>query len=152
MGSTFTAATVLTATTPTRPDRIVSTSVQLAAVDYLARLRSEARFILELWAVKPDTIDSVVLSLSELYTNVATHVPGPCTVIIRLTPERLRLTVRDSSLVIPDIPEDPTASLLSEHGRGLAIVAAYADKFFFQRADSRYGSGKSANADWEMAA
>lgn len=154
--STLTLETPASATLPRHPHRILSTSLEYAVETYIRTLRIESHTMLTHWQIREDIVDALVLSLSELYTNVVRHVPaGPCTVTLLLYSNTLRLTVRDSSRFIPPIPVTPETYLLGvdgEGGRGLGMVAAYADRFHFQPMESRYGPGKVAVADWDVAA
>lgn len=137
--------------------QILAMSVQCAADADLSDIRRCAETFLRLWRVEADQVHAVALCLSELFTNVVVHVPGsPCTVALRLTAALIRLTVRDSSLVVPTIPAEPQECLFGspwgESKRGLCMVALYADRFRFDPVMSRFGHGKTAVAEWGEAA
>lgn len=143
--------------TPQPGNRLLTYSYDHVAESHLASLRAETQVLLGLWNVGRDTADSALLALSELYANVVTHVPGcrRCTVVLRLRGSVLELRVRDDGVTVPAIPPDPQAQLLSnegESGRGLCLVAAFADRFWFEPVRHRSVLGKTAVVEWCAAA
>jgi anti-sigma regulatory factor (Ser/Thr protein kinase) len=64
------------------------------------------------------------LCTSELVTNVHLHTTGSAMIRIRLTPARLRVSVFDESAALPVVPG---TGLSACWGRGLALVAEFAD-------------------------
>ncbi|MFD0552478.1 ATP-binding protein [Streptomyces rectiviolaceus] len=100
----------------------------LAEPEEVAALRRIMRLHLNLWGL-PGLIDAAQLCVTELVTNVITHVgPGtPATLAVSMSGEYLRLEIHD-----PDTRVLPT--LLSpgsdaETGRGVALVDAVADRW-----------------------
>ncbi|MEU4462872.1 ATP-binding protein [Streptomyces sp. NPDC024017] len=94
----------------------------------VAALRRIMRLRLGVWGLH-DLVDEAQLCVSELVSNVITHVgPGtPATLAVFMTGTHLRIEVRD-----PDTRALPTlrdASTDSEAGRGLALVDAVADRW-----------------------
>ncbi|GAA2196990.1 ATP-binding protein [Streptomyces bangladeshensis] len=81
------------------------------------------------WATT-ERSDDVLLCVSELATNALVHgVPAGRGFLLRLTLHgdgALRVEVHDSG---PGAVGIPDASMESEHGRGLLLVAALADKW-----------------------
>lgn len=144
----------------TPPDsRVMTYSYDDASSRHLAILRDEARRLTEMWDVPADTGDSLIVALIELYTNVVTHVPAVSrhvTVILRLSHGMLTLRIRDHDPTIPVVPANPEEELLrhlsDESGRGLCMVAAMAERFYFESLSPRYGPGKTAVAEWLVAA
>ena len=98
-----------------------------------ARARWFVRLVLELSGGSADVLEDVEVIASELFTNVVMHVdqegagtePGVLIVLARLG-TTLRLEVHDSGEPIA-APTEPDSS--SEHGRGLLIVGALAERW-----------------------
>ncbi|MFF4861211.1 ATP-binding protein [Streptomyces sp. NPDC002405] len=89
------------------------------------------RLVAEQFARLPlsaDQRDGAVLAADELFANAVKHArTGPddtVTVTVEWSPYTLRVTVADSS---PVLPRPRPADANAESGRGLAIVAALAD-------------------------
>ncbi|MFE7121937.1 ATP-binding protein, partial [Streptomyces sp. NPDC057654] len=100
----------------------------LAEPQEVAALRRIIRMHLTTWDL-PALIDVAQLCVSELVTNVITHVgPGtPTTLALSMNGPNLRLEVRD-----PDSRALPTllaATPTSEHGRGLGLVSAVTERW-----------------------
>lgn len=100
----------------------------LAEPEEVAALRRIVRLHLNLWGL-PELVDAAQLCVTELVTNVITHVgPGtPTTLAVSMSGQCLRLEIHD-----PDTRVLPT--LLSpgsdaESGRGVALVDAVADRW-----------------------
>ncbi|HEV7203802.1 MAG TPA: ATP-binding protein [Jatrophihabitans sp.] len=92
--------------------------MQLRAVP--ASVRSARVFVTEsLAAFPPETVDRVVLMVSELATNSVVHAGTDFTITLTVTGEVIRLEVADDGAGLPRLqspgPTDP-------HGRGLRIV------------------------------
>ncbi len=79
--------------------------------------------------------DDVALVVSELVTNAVTHARLPVELRLRPSPESLRIEVQDCSA---DVPTRVDAGIEDDHGRGLQIVAAVAERWGTEPA----GSGK----------
>ncbi|MFE7928517.1 ATP-binding protein [Streptomyces sp. NPDC057456] len=91
----------------------------------VAALRRILRLHLGIWGLQ-DVVDDAQLCMSELVSNVITHVgPGtPATLAVSMNGVRLRIEVHD-----PDARALPTlldANAESESGRGMALVDAVA--------------------------
>ncbi|MFE4859391.1 ATP-binding protein [Streptomyces sp. NPDC056670] len=100
----------------------------LAEPRELAALRRIMRLHLTLWGL-PHVVESAQLCVTELVTNVITHVglETPTTLAVSMNGSRLRIAVID-----PDTRALPT--LLSpcaddESGRGMALVEAIAERW-----------------------
>ncbi|MFH0174922.1 ATP-binding protein [Streptomyces cacaoi] len=97
----------------------------------VAALRRIMRLHLGIWGLA-EVIDDAQLCMSELVSNVITHVgPGtPATLAVSMNGVRLRIEVHD-----PDARALPTlldANVESESGRGMALVDAIADRWGVQ--------------------
>lgn len=88
-------------------------------------LRALARRILTEWKIPEAVIDDVELSLSELATNALIHTTGPVRVRLAYRRGTVRLEVADTST---HRPEGALSGTDADHGRGLAIVAALANR------------------------
>lgn len=102
----------------------------------VAALRRLLRLHLELWGLR-EVVDEAQLCLSELVSNVITHVgPGtPGTLAVSMSGTHLRIEVHD-----PDTRALPTlmaAEADAERGRGMALVDAVADRWGVQLHDGR---------------
>ncbi|WP_190218952.1 ATP-binding protein [Streptomyces griseosporeus] len=100
----------------------------LAEPQEVNALRRLVRLHLELWEL-PDVIETAQLCVSELVSNVIVHVgPGtPTTLAVSMSEERLRIEVHDpDARALPTVME---AGLDCEGGRGMALVAASADRW-----------------------
>ncbi|WP_327183283.1 ATP-binding protein [Streptomyces sp. NBC_01334] len=97
----------------------------------VAALRRIMRLHLGIWGL-PEVVDDAQLCMSELVSNVITHVgPGtPATLAVSMRGDRLRIEVHD-----PDTRALPTlldANVDAEGGRGMAMVGALADRWGVQ--------------------
>ncbi|MFC1411808.1 ATP-binding protein [Streptacidiphilus sp. N1-12] len=72
----------------------------------------------------PETVDDVLLTVSELITNAHVHAHSDAQVVLTWDRECLHVSVSDSST---DLPAPRTADPDSVSGRGMAIVDALAD-------------------------
>ncbi|MFI9825445.1 ATP-binding protein [Streptomyces sp. NPDC052013] len=94
----------------------------------VAGLRRVVRLHLGLWGLH-GIVDQAQLCVSELVSNVITHVGSgtPATLAVSMNGVRLRIEVRD-----PDTRALPTlleANVDSEGGRGMALVDALAERW-----------------------
>lgn len=104
----------------------------MTAVERKSSEVSEARVwlrkLLAEWCVPESTADDAVLLLSEIVTNSIIHAMGiasDATITAAMWDGRLLVTVSDPDPVVhPGGPGDS-----GEHGRGLAIVEALAERF-----------------------
>lgn len=100
----------------------------LAEASEVAGLRRVMRLHLRLWGL-PDLVEAAQLCVSELATNVITHIgPGTqATLGVSMSGAYLRLEIRD-----PDSGALPTLLDLgpdAEHGRGVGLVDAVTDRW-----------------------
>ncbi|MFD5378338.1 ATP-binding protein [Streptomyces griseoincarnatus] len=100
----------------------------LAEPEEVAALRVDVRARLREWGIQA-VIDAAQLCVSELVSNVITHVgPGtPVSLVLSFRGARLRIEVRD-----PDAGVLPTlvrATEDAENGRGMALVDALSDRW-----------------------
>ncbi|MFD9222900.1 ATP-binding protein [Streptomyces sp. NPDC060064] len=109
----------------------------MATPEELGGLRRVVRVHLGVWGL-PDLVDSAQLCVTELVTNVITHVgPGtPTTLAVSMNGTHLRIEIHD-----PDPQALPTlvaAKGEAEAGRGLVLVDATAERWgVILRADSK---------------
>ncbi|MGW4236357.1 ATP-binding protein [Streptomyces sp. NPDC004749] len=109
----------------------------LAEAKELAGVRRVVRMHLNLWGL-PELVDAAQLCVTELVTNVITHVGAgtPTTLALSMRGTRLRLEVSD-----PDTRALPTllsAADEAEGGRGMSIVDAMAERWgVILRGDSK---------------
>lgn len=103
----------------------------LAEPEEVAGLRRVLRVHLGLWGLG-DLVDAAQLCVSELVSNVITHVgPGtPTTLAVSMKGTRLRIEVHD-----PDTRALPTLlseDVNSEAGRGMELITSMADRWGVQ--------------------
>ncbi|WP_216588635.1 ATP-binding protein [Streptomyces brasiliscabiei] len=103
----------------------------LAEPEEVAALRRDLRIHLGLWGLD-ELVDAAQLCLSELVSNVITHVGAgtPATLAVSMTGTRLRIEVHD-----PDtraLPVIVSAGVDSETGRGMDLVTCTADHWGVQ--------------------
>jgi anti-sigma regulatory factor (Ser/Thr protein kinase) len=94
----------------------------------VAALRRIMRLHLGLWGLH-GVIDSAQLCVSELASNVITHVGTgtPATLVVSMSGSRLRIEVHDSD--IRALPVLLDAGLDAESGRGMALISAVTDRW-----------------------
>jgi anti-sigma regulatory factor (Ser/Thr protein kinase) len=68
-------------------------------------------------------VDTAVLLVSELVTNVVRHARGPCALVVSFGAEAVELSVEDGN---PRMPAARLADALDEDGRGLLLLGAMA--------------------------
>ncbi|QMU69312.1 ATP-binding protein [Streptacidiphilus sp. P02-A3a] len=90
-------------------------------------------------AQAPDTVDDVLLAVSELITNAHVHARSDAQVVLIWDRTCLQVSVSDSS---PDLPTRRHPDREHESGRGMAIVEAVSDTW---EAHSK-GNGKTISA------
>jgi anti-sigma regulatory factor (Ser/Thr protein kinase) len=92
----------------------------------LAGLRVSTAAHLRLWGYDA-LVDSVVLVLSEMLTNVVRHARTPsCVLVLEDLGGAVRLTVSDGNTQVP-VPRCPDWQ--AESGRGMFLIAASATSF-----------------------
>ncbi|MFG2635646.1 ATP-binding protein [Streptomyces sp. NPDC048362] len=74
----------------------------------------------------PETVDAVLLTVSELVTNAHTHAHSNAQLILMWDNRCLHIAVHDSSSELPT-PRTPSADRLG--GRGMLLVSALADEW-----------------------
>jgi hypothetical protein len=78
------------------------------------------------WGHAGTILEDAVLLVTEMATNAVVHARSPFSVVARAEGARVRLSVRDGSLVTPTLRSDgPTAT----SGRGLQLVAALSSRW-----------------------
>ena len=100
---------------------------QAAPVDpeVVGKVRGLARETLAAWGMSP-LAENVTMVVSELVSNAILHGKAPITLALFQYGRVVRGEVTDHSTVWPTpVPAGPE----EEHGRGLAIVEAYADRW-----------------------
>ncbi|MFD7295987.1 SpoIIE family protein phosphatase [Streptomyces sp. NPDC059897] len=124
---------------PTVARRTAMTIAQ-AEPERIAAARQQLRELLHDWS-DPDQMDSAVLLVSEMVTNVLVHTDGDALLVAEMTrhgaePRRLRVEVADAS---DDLPHKRRPGELASSGRGLVLMELLADRW---GVDPR-GEGKS---------
>ncbi|MFJ2029740.1 ATP-binding protein [Streptosporangium sp. NPDC087985] len=96
-----------------------------ADLEAVGKARRLAREALATWGM-PVVAEDVTMVVSELVSNAIVHGKAPITLSLHQYGRIVRGEVTDHSTVWPTpIPAGPN----EEHGRGLAIVTAYADRW-----------------------
>lgn len=76
------------------------------------------------WPGGPESVDDVLLLVSEVVTNACLHGGGPRELVLRHTPERLRVEVSDDN---PDLPRRrPPGDRTLPGGHGLIVLGRLA--------------------------
>ncbi|MEW1922836.1 SpoIIE family protein phosphatase [Streptomyces sp. NPDC088360] len=121
------------------PARRTVLTVAQAEPERIAGARRHVRELLHDWAVA-DQVDSAVLMVSEMITNVLVHTDGDALLVAEVIGEpgsrRLRAEVSDGS---DDLPHKRHPGELASSGRGLVLMELLADEW---GVDPR-GEGKS---------
>ncbi|WP_314242951.1 SpoIIE family protein phosphatase [Streptomyces sp. DSM 40907] len=124
---------------PARPVRRTVLTVAQAEPERIAGVRQQIRELLHDWA-DPDQVDSAVLMVSEMVTNVLTHTDGDALLVAEAVGElgarRLRVEVADGS---DELPHKRQPGEMSSSGRGVLLMEMLADAW---GVDPR-GEGKS---------
>ncbi|MGX1755490.1 ATP-binding SpoIIE family protein phosphatase [Streptomyces lydicus] len=124
---------------PPQPIRRTVLSVAQAEPERIAEARRQVRDVLHDWA-DPDQVDSAVLMVSEMVTNVLLHTDGEALLVAEITGERgarrIRVDVADSS---DELPHRRCPGELASSGRGLMLLELLAGSW---GVDPR-GDGKS---------
>ncbi|GGR82800.1 magnesium or manganese-dependent protein phosphatase [Streptomyces aureoverticillatus] len=114
-------------------------TIAQAEPERVAGARGHLRDLLHDWA-DPDQVDSAVLLVSEMITNVLVHTDGDALLVAEVTGEegtrRLRVEVADGS---DDLPHKRHPGELASSGRGLVLMELLAERW---GVDPR-GEGKS---------
>ncbi|MEV7465996.1 SpoIIE family protein phosphatase [Streptomyces kronopolitis] len=122
-----------------RPVRRTVLTVAQAEPERIAEARRQVRALLHDWA-DPDQVDSAVLMVSEMVTNVLLHTDGDALLVAEVTGERgsrrVRIDVADSS---DELPHRRCPGELASSGRGLVLLELLAGAW---GVDPR-GDGKS---------
>ncbi|GHF30878.1 ATP-binding protein [Streptomyces griseoluteus] len=74
----------------------------------------------------PDTVDAVLLTVSELVTNAHVHARATAQLVLTWDSECLHVTVHDAS---PELPEQRRPTTGATGGRGMLLVDALADSW-----------------------
>lgn len=105
----------------------------------VAAARRGVRERLRRWGYRDDVIDDMALMISELFTNAVEHTrTASITCVLRAAERVLCVEVIDRGLGA----QRPSPCLAGPHhlsGRGLALVAAYADEWGVVPAEDGYG-------------
>ncbi|MET9695363.1 SpoIIE family protein phosphatase [Streptomyces sp. NPDC006529] len=128
-----------TLTRPARPVRRTLLTVAQAEPERIAGARQQIRELLHDWADR-DQLDSAVLMVSEMVTNVLMHTDGDALLVAEAVGERgerrLRVEVADSS---DELPHKRHPGEMASSGRGVLLMEMLADSW---GVDPR-GEGKS---------
>lgn len=122
-----------------RPARRTAVTVAQAEPERLAGARRQVRELLHDWA-DADQVDSAVLMVSEMVTNVLVHTDGDALLVAEAVGElgtrRLRVEVADGS---DELPHKRHPGEMASSGRGVLLMEMLADTW---GVDPR-GAGKS---------
>ncbi|MFM9368853.1 SpoIIE family protein phosphatase [Streptomyces sp. Da 82-17] len=104
-------------------------TVKQAEPERIAGARQQLRELLHDWA-EPEQVDSAVLMVSEMITNVLVHTDGDALLLVEAQGEvgerRLRVEVADSS---DELPHKRHPGELASSGRGLVLMELLADSW-----------------------
>ncbi|WP_414168660.1 ATP-binding protein [Streptoverticillium reticulum] len=100
----------------------------LAVPERVARLRRTICAPLKLWGV-PDLVEAVQLCVTELVTNVITHVGAGTPTWVTMTANEACLRIEVSDTDAEAMPSLACTASTQETGRGLGIVAIVADRW-----------------------
>ncbi|MFF7263155.1 SpoIIE family protein phosphatase [Streptomyces sp. NPDC008159] len=121
------------------PVRRTALTVAQAEPERIAGARQQVRELLHDWTC-PDQVDSAVLLVSEMLTNVLVHTDADALLVVEMTGDggkrRMRIEVTDAS---DDLPHKRRPGELASSGRGLVLMDVLADAW---GVDPR-GDGKS---------
>ncbi|WP_236579879.1 SpoIIE family protein phosphatase [Streptomyces sp. HM190] len=121
------------------PVRRIALTVAQAEPERIAGARQQVRDLLHDWTC-PDQVDSAVLLVSEMLTNVLVHTDADALLVAEMTGDggkrRMRIEVTDAS---DDLPHKRRPGELASSGRGLVLMDVLADAW---GVDPR-GDGKS---------
>ncbi|MFE3990726.1 SpoIIE family protein phosphatase [Streptomyces goshikiensis] len=124
---------------PARPARRTMLTVAQAEPERIAGARHQVRELLHDWA-DADQVDSAVLMVSEMVTNVLVHTDGDAALVAEAVGElgarRLRVEVADAS---DELPHKRHPGEMASSGRGVLLMEMLADDW---GVDPR-GEGKS---------
>ncbi|MFJ9341480.1 SpoIIE family protein phosphatase [Streptomyces sp. NPDC101733] len=124
---------------PARPARRTMLTVAQAEPGRISGVRRQIRELLHDWA-DPEQVDSAVLMVSEMVTNVLVHTDGDAALLAEAAGERgarrLRVEVADSS---DELPHKRQPGEMASSGRGVLLMEMLADTW---GVDPR-GQGKS---------
>ncbi|MCX5196140.1 SpoIIE family protein phosphatase [Streptomyces sp. NBC_00249] len=124
---------------PSRPPRRTMLTVAQAEPERLSGARRQVRELLHDWA-DPEQVDSAVLMVSEMVTNVLVHTDGDAVLVAEAAGElgtrRLRVEVADAS---DELPHKRHPGEMASSGRGVLLMEMLADTW---GVDPR-GAGKS---------
>ncbi|MGX2995817.1 ATP-binding SpoIIE family protein phosphatase [Streptomyces sp. JNUCC 64] len=116
-------------TEPVSPARRTRLTVAQAEPQRIGVARQQVRELLHDWADR-EQVDSAVLMVSEMATNVLVHTDGDAVLTAAVTGEpggrRLRVEVTDSS---DDLPHRREPGELASSGRGLVLMELLADEW-----------------------
>ncbi|RSO10582.1 phosphatase [Streptomyces sp. WAC 06783] len=122
-----------------RPVRRTVLTVRQSEPERIAEARRQVRDVLHDWADE-DQVDSAVLMVSEMVTNVLMHTDGDALLVAEITgvpgQRRIRVDVADGS---DELPHRRTPGELASSGRGLVLMELLAGAW---GVDPR-GDGKS---------
>ncbi|MGW8889839.1 ATP-binding SpoIIE family protein phosphatase [Streptomyces sp. NPDC055749] len=126
-------------TTRLAPPRRTAMTIAQAEPERIAAARQQVRELLHDWA-DPEQVDSAVLMISEMATNVLVHTDGDALMVAEVIGERgerrLRVQVADGS---DELPHKRRPGEMASSGRGLVLMEMLADAW---GVDPR-GEGKS---------
>ncbi len=86
----------------------------------------------EAWGIEPSPLADAALAVSELAANAVLHAGTPMRVTVRRLGQGMRIEVEDSNIHLPVVTVARPEDLLENRsmtGRGLALVAAMADRW-----------------------
>ncbi|MFJ9864286.1 ATP-binding protein [Streptomyces sp. NPDC101165] len=116
---------------PPAPPAREACRAHIAVPADVGRIRDIRHFtsaVLNQWGIDGDNLDACVLIVSELAGNAARHGRADLAVLLSLSAHMLHIEVADHGVAVQR-PAGSTPPDATEHGRGLDIVQALADRY-----------------------
>ncbi|NYI03563.1 ATP-binding protein [Allostreptomyces psammosilenae] len=113
-------------------------------------VRIALRAYLDQWSIPTPRAEDIETVFTELVTNCLRHAAKErrqASILLRLRPDHVHLSVGDGCPDPPIPTPDPCPDLLSESGRGLAIIEALSDAWGWA---PRWPSGKLVWARFDL--
>ncbi|MCF3132204.1 ATP-binding protein [Streptomyces olivochromogenes] len=117
--------------TPSAPPARETCRAHIAVPADARRIRDIRHFtsaVLSRWGIGGDNLDACVLIVSELAGNAARHGRADLAVLLSLSAHTLHIEVADHGVAV-ERPAGSAPPDATEHGRGLDIVQALADRY-----------------------
>ena len=132
------------ATPNAQADRKVALRDFPPATSSVTEARHWARDVARDWGLKPDVVERLAFSATELAANAVMHARSPFRVTLDYDGRRLRLEVEDAS---SELPRELHAGPEATGGRGVAMVRAMSSRTGVRRKRPRRGKRVWAEMD-----